>query len=786
MRFPSRNERDQVRFSLLARIAAVGRCALLAIAIAMCMSTASKAQVASGTISVSVTDASGAVIPGAAVTVTNNSTALTRSGTTDERGQTRFPFLPVGTYSVGVEYSGFKKFNIASLVLQVDQTASIPVSLEPGEVIEVVEVSSVTPLLESQTSDLGQVIENKKIVDLPLNGRNPFGLGLLAGNTMPVYGMGTNQTFVSGGGRFSGNDILLDGADNNTTVTDTSIGRHGVAITPSVDAVQEFKVKTNAFTAEFGHASGAVVNATIKSGSNNLHGTLFEFLRNDKLDANNFISNLAGAPKGKFRQNQFGGSVGGPIVRNKTFFFFSYQGTRQRTEAGSSIQSVPTAALRAGDLSALGEAIFDPLARREGPEGAVVSTLLPNAQIPSSLINPSSAATAALVPLPNFGDSGALSRNYFAQIPNQSDTDQYDIRIDQQLSTNNTLFGRWSDQDNNTPSAGEFPGFIGGGSTRITHGAQGVLSDTHVFSPTVVNEARFAYTRNNSSSAVAFLEDGVNFAQQNGIALFPFPQAVFPGINFRHTTSSGGNIGAEQFGAWGGGSPSLNIENRFQWADTLSITKGSHTIKTGVDARRMRYDNLRGGGGDVTFGEIFSSSSDSPGSGSPFADFLFGFPAQREGTQMLDWGRQRETYIGGFVQDDWRASSKLTLNLGLRYELFTQPHDARDLGSLFDIDTLKFALPGQDGYSRSIVDGDHNNFGPRVGFAYQWKPKWVIRGGYGLFYAQRMANQQVTQFAGNNPNTPAVVSSNITASGTVAPPISIGTPGGRHRRSRLA
>ncbi len=749
---------------------------IIFLSLVLMLSLPLQAQVASGTISVNVTDSTEASIPDASVTVTNNDTGLTRTGSTDVQGAVRFPALPVGEYSVTVESTGFKQLTIGSVVLQVNQTAVLPVVLELGQITEVVEVTSVTPLLEAETSDLGQVIENQKIVDLPLNGRNPFALGLLAGNTLPVYGMSTNQVFVGGGGRFSQNDILLDGADNNTIVTNNNIGRSGIAVTPSVDAVGEFKVMTNSFSAEFGRSAGSVVSATIKSGSNEFHGTAFEFFRNDKLDANNFISNSAGAARGKFRQNQYGGSLGGPVIRDKTFFFVSYQATRQRTEAGSTIRSVPTAAIRAGDLSALGTPIFDPYSRRIGPEGAVISTLLPNAQVPESRMDPASVATMNLIPLPNFGEPGALARNYFTAVPAEQDTDQLDIRGDQQLGANNSLFVRWSIQDRDEPEGGDYPGFIGDPTTRANRSRQGIISDTHVFSPTIVHEFRFAYSRNESGSIPDLLAEGLNFAQQNGIALFPFPQPAFPGINFRQTSSSGANIGAEEFNSWGGGSASNNIENRFQWANSLSIVKNSHNIKLGGDVRRLRYDYLRGGAGDVVFGSVYTTSSDTPGSGSPFADFLYGFPVHREGAQMLDWGRQRDLYVGTFVQDDWKVNSRLTLNLGLRYELFTQPVDARDLGSLFDVDTLTFALPGQGGYSRAIVDGDHNNWAPRAGFAYTLSPKWVIRGGYGIFFGNRDQNQQITAFGENNPNTPAVISPLITASETVAPPITIGSP----------
>jgi Carboxypeptidase regulatory-like domain len=744
----------------------------LCCALSLCCVIPLKAQVATGTINVTVADSTGAVVPAATVKVNNNNTGLSRTGTTNERGELLIPFLPVGEYSISVESAGFKKTAIARVPLQVDQTAGIHVALQPGEVRELVEVNAVTPLLEGDTSSLGQVIENKKILDLPLNGRNPFALGLLAGNTTPMFGMGSNQPFIAGGGRFSSNDVLLDGADNNTTVNNTDIGRNSIAITPSVDAVQEFKVKTNSFSAEYGHAAGAIVSATIKSGSNAYHGSAFEFLRNDRLDANNFLTNLAGLPKAKFRQNQFGGALGGRIFRDKTFFFADYQGTRQRTAAGSSIQSIPPMALRSGDLSLLNTPIFDPAARRIGPAGTVISTPFPGARIPASQINKASAATAALIPAPNFGSPTALSRNYFVQIPRQSDVNQYDVRIDHQLNAHNNVFGRFSFANRETPSPGAFPGFIGGGTLGVDYARQLVMADTHVFSPSMVNEFRFGYTRHESSSYSEAVT-GVEFAKQNGIALFPFPVQGFPGIGFYF---SGQSTGSTQFDGWGGGNGNLNVENRFQWADTVSVTRGRHTFKTGVDVRRPRYENLRGSFGNMTFGSILTSSSDSPGSGAPIADFLLGYPSLLEGTQMLDWGRQREIYFGPFLQDDWKVSSRLTLNLGIRYDLFTQPVDARDRGSLLDVTNKRWALPGKDGYSRAIVDGDHNNIGPRAGFAYQWKRKWVIRGGFGIFFGLRDQNQQVTQFAGNNPNTPAIVAPAVTAASTVAPPYTIGTP----------
>jgi hypothetical protein len=732
-------------------------------------------QVSSGTINVIAQDSTQAVVPNATVTVTNKNTGLTRVGQTSPTGEFAATFLPAGEYSITVQAQSFKRSAIDQFTLQVDQNATVRVMLTPGDVVETVQVTESTPLLEAETSSLGQVIENKKILDLPLNGRNPFELGLLAGNTTPITGMGTNLPFIAGGGRFSSNEILLDGIDNNTTVTSGSIGRAGVALQPSVDAVQEFKVKTNSFSAEFGHAAGAVVSATIRSGANDYHGTLFEFLRNDKFDANNFFTNAAGLEKAKFRQNQFGGTFGGPIIRNKTFFFGDYQGTRQRTASASSIGSVPPLAIRNGDLSSLRTPIYNPQTRHIGPDGTVIAMPFPDAKIPASQINPAAAAVMTLIPEPNFGSPGALSRNFFRQLPRGFDADQFDVRADHAFTSNNNFFVRFSQSNQTTPQPGAFDGFIGGSNNLYRDIRQIALNDTHVFSPQIVNEFRAGYTRHNGSRLVEGIDDGVKFALDNNIALFPFPVKGFPGIAFNF---SGQSTGSTQFDGWGGGANDLNYENRFHYADTISITHGKHSMKTGADFRRNRFDNLRGNPffGQFIFGSIFSSSSDAPGSGAPFADYLMGFPSLIQGTQMLDWGRQRDIYLGIFFQDDWKVTQRLTLNLGIRYDLYTQPVDARDRGGLFDLDKVRFAVPGQDGYSRAIVDGDHNNIGPRIGFAYQAGRRWVLRGGYGIFYGLRDQNQEVTQIAGNNPNTPSLVAPIVTASGTVTPPYTINTP----------
>lgn len=734
-------------------------------------------QIGTGTMNVTVQDSTGAVIPGATVNITHVQTGQVRQGQTNGEGLFRAPFLPIGSYTVSAESAGFKKQVISGLDLVVDQNATITVALEPGEVKEVVQVTGVTPLLETNTSSIGQVVDSTKVLELPLNGRNVFSLGLLAGNTTPVTGQGTNLPFVGGGGRFSDNEVMLDGADDNTSAgMGANLGRAGIAYTPSVDAMAEFKVETNNFSAEYGNSAGMVVNATTRSGTNQFHGDLFEFLRNDKLDANNFFTNAAGHPKAAFRQNQPGGTFGGPIIHNRTFFFADYEATRQRTGASATISSVPPASFRSGNFSSLGVPIFDSGSRILGPTGNVIATPFPNNQIPASQLNPTSAAIMGLVPLPNYGPATAQSQNYFQQVPTRFNYDRWDARVDHSFSSNNNFFGRFSFGNQIQPAPSLFgPGqWIGGGATDIAFSRQLVLADTHIFSPRVVNEFRFGYNRNNPSvkgSAVS----GVPFAKQNNLALFPFPQQGFPSILFNY---SGAESGSSEFSGLAGGNSENVIENRFQWSDNLSITRGSHTLKMGADARRLRLDTLFGTPffGEDIFGSTFTYSSNSPGSGAPFADFLLGYPTSLGGTQMLAWGEEREIYFGAYIQDDWKVNSKLTLNLGWRYDLYTQPVDARNLGSEFNDATGQFQVPGKNGFSRAIVDGDHLHLAPRLGFAYQALPKFVVRGGFGIFYGMRDQNQQTTEFSNNFPNIPQYTVPAAIPSLTVTPGYNINTP----------
>jgi hypothetical protein len=728
-----------------------------------------------------VADLSGAIIPNAKVTLVHSGTQQSRTLYTNERGEFLAAVLPIGEYEVSAEFEGFKRQTLSGIALRVDQTVSLELKLEPGNISENVEVVATAPLLDSETSSLGQVIENKRVLDMPLNGRNVFALGLLSGNTTEVYGMGTNQTFAAGGGRFSGNEIMLDGVANDTTANHGSIGRNSVLYTPSVDALEEFKVKTNSFSAEFGHSAGAVVSATIKAGTNTFHGTLFEFLRNDKLDAGNFFSNAAGRPKSPFRQNQFGFALGGPIEvpklyrgRNRTFFFIDYQGTRQRTTASSQIYDLAPMPFRSGDFSSLQRRIYDPNSRRIGPAGAVIADPWPNNQIPASDISPTSKAIENLIPTPNFGPPNAPNRNYFRQPPQRLNGDQFDIRVDQKINQANSLFGRFSFGNVVQPQPGIFQNVLGGGTTQVTFARHAVLSDVQVFNPGIINEFRFGFTRSNGS-VIGQGQQGAAFAEQVGLALTPFAVQGFPSMVF---SPSGAISGQTLYSSFGGGSSALNFETTFEWVDNLTVIRGNHAMKFGGDMRRVRYDMLNSDFGEDLFGSIFSSSSNDPGSGDPWADFLMGFPAVQNpfSLPMINWARPRTIYGGLFVQDDWKVTPRFTLNIGLRYELYTRPVDARDLGGLYSFGLQQFVLPGKNGYSRAIVNGDHDSFAPRIGWAYRLTPKLVMRSAYGIFYGLRDQNEQTTVFGENPPNVGLIVSPTVTASGTLKPPVTVNTP----------
>jgi len=743
-----------------------------------------RAQVATGNIRGAVLDASGAVVPEAMVLLTNTDTGLSRSVKTNARGEFAAPLLPLGDYRIAASYTGFQTKVLRGITLQVDQTAVLEIVLDPGAVTETVEVTTAAPLLTTQESSIGQVIENKRILELPLNGRNPFALGMLAGGVTQFSGLTTNLPFTAGGGRHSANDILLDGVDDNIRNFRGSSGRNGITYIPSVDAVQEFKVKTNNFAAEYGRSAGYTVNATIRSGSNEFHGSAFEFLRNDKLDANNFVSNFAGQRKSKFRQNQFGGTFGGPIVlprydgRNRSFFFVDHQGTRIRQAATSSLSDLAPGSFRQGDFSRSERRLYDPATRSLGPNGIVTAELFSNNSVPRARMDPVALKIQDLIPMPNVGGSESTSRNFLAASPRGTNWDQGDLKVDQRLSGANNLTVRFSLSQQYQPNQGVY---IYSPTELQFHTRNAALIDTHVFSPTAINEFRFGFNRANSSNVALRADESTAFASQNGLQSGPI--IGFPGINF---TFSGESFGQTQFSGFSAARSNLIFENNFHWADHVSIISGNHTYKAGGEVRRLRFDRYRNFpmSGEYWFGAVFTANpSITQQTGIPYAEFLLGIPTRVTGQYQIDWARQRDLYAGWFFQDDWKATRRLTLNLGLRYDLYTQPVDARDRGGVFDPDLVSpfgrrggIRRPGQDGNTRAVVEADHDNIAPRFGFAYQVNPKFVIRGGYGIFYSQREQNDEVTVIGDTLLNQHVITSPPVNPQTTIAPPIRINTP----------
>ncbi|MCI0524517.1 MAG: carboxypeptidase-like regulatory domain-containing protein, partial [Acidobacteria bacterium] len=460
----------------------------------MCGSILAFAQQETATITGEIRDANGALVSKATITVTNVETNVSLKSETNDQGVYTVPSLKPGSYSITVERTGFKKTVRSGVTLQVNQVARVDISLQIGELNTVVEIVEAATLLETETSSRGSVIDQKKIVDLPLNGRDYNQLALLSPGVLPGTPRLASVNFKGvlnvNGNRTFNNVFLLDGVDN-ISYSNSFRGENVQLVQPSIEALQEFKIQTNAYSAEFGRSSGAVVNATIKSGTNSIRGAVYEFLRNDVLDANNFFSNALGAPKPRRQRNQFGAAVGGPIVKNRTFWFADYEGLRDR-EGVPRVRQVPTAAEKAGLFSA---AVVDPFAagRPEFSKNAAGQWV-----IPQNRWDPVGAAIVKLIPDPNVAGT-----TIYASTPVTSTRqDQFDVRVDHQFATNITFFGRYSFVDTNTFRPAPLPG-LGEGSFNDAFGAnlnrsQGLAFGlTWTFSPSLVGDFRFGFARGN-------------------------------------------------------------------------------------------------------------------------------------------------------------------------------------------------------------------------------------------------------------------------------------------------
>jgi Carboxypeptidase regulatory-like domain len=604
--------------------------------------TAALTQTATGTILGTIRDSSGSVVPTADVVVTNVDTNISHEFVTDETGSYIVPLLRPGKYRVKASRSGFKSGVQEGIIVGVDQKARVDMTLEVGEVTQIVEVISNASVISTDSASVGQVIENRRVVELPLNGRNFIQLTYLAPGA--VRGVGTNSDLFGQGGsvsvngsRVQGNNFLIDGTDNNNLLFG------GFGINPSVEAIQEFKVQNNTYSSEFGRAGGAQINMTTRGGTNDFRGNLFEFLRNDAFDARNFFA--VGNPP--LKRNQFGGTFGGPLKfpglysgKDRTFFFAAYEGLRLRQ--GVTLTAItPTAALRSGDFSG-GAAIIDP----------ETGLQFPNNRIPASRIDPSARQILdQFYPLPNLATAAP---NYSSSLSQKDTSNQFTIRLDHKISDKDSVFFRYSLQDTVRFAPSVFNNFGNSSDYRMQNAT---LSFIHLFDARKINEFRFGYNR--PKGGILFNETfGTDLTKPLGI------QGGTPDSNFLSfpalSIAGFAGVGASYF------SPISDFSNFFDFIDNFTYIKGTHSLKAGFEIKRNHNNNETGIGynGRIDFTPTFTR-------GSALADFLLGLPSLSRIAEGNSREYLRDTGNYFYLADDWKLSPRLTLNLGIRYEYNT-------------------------------------------------------------------------------------------------------------------
>ena len=694
-----------------------GSCAL-AMAGAVLLSSSLVAQVDSGSVVGVVRDVSGAVVPNSQITLTSQDTGFTVNTTANSQGEYTFSPVKIGVYTVTVDSSGFSRFEHKNVTVSVQQRVLVDAALAPGQTSQVVTVTGDAPQLQTQDASVGQIIDAKKIVDLPLNGRNfTFLAQLSAGvtqNQADTRGMGATGSFAANGTRPAQNNYLLDGIDNNSNLVDFLNGT-SYAVLPPPDAIQEFRIQTSNYSAEIGRAAGAVLNATTKSGSNALHGSAWEFVRNNALDANLYFA-LPGTPKGHFSQNQFGGTLGGPIIRNHTFLFGDYQGLRN-DQAQTVSASVPTALEQSSGFTNFSEllqattsrdvlgrtfrigTILDPATTRPvtcGVPDAVTAVTVScgtsaagtvigyartpfdatNNIIPASRLDPNAMKLLSLFPGPT--SSGTLN-NYVSSRQGTNTTNSYDVRLDQLFREKDAGFARFSYLRNPQYVPGPFAGIADGGSfaqgttSSTAYGA--VLGETHTFSPTLINEVRAGMNRLEAS----------RLQPNSGVQGIP---AQF-GIQGVQQSSVNGGLGRYTINSLALGSvsylPSVEYSTVLQFSDDLTKTMGRSTLKAGYTWQNLRFSVLQpvAARGNFTYNGAFTDIPTQTSGNTGIAQLLLTPTATTVpgGTNLLGGAESvqasninntdmKRTYNGAYFQDDYKATQSLTLNFGLRWDWF--------------------------------------------------------------------------------------------------------------------
>ncbi len=669
-----------------------------------------------------VTDSTAAVIPDVAITVTHLETGVERTTTSNEQGYFVVPLLQPGDYRINLAKDGFRPITQTGITLYAGLPARINFTMDIGAVTEEVTVTAAAPLLETATPAQGQVIDNQKIVDLPLNGRDYIQLALLSAGAGAVP-FGRFNTFSASGMRANQNNFMLDGVDNNS-MQRAGQARRAEVIKPSIDAIQEFKLSTNAYSAEFGRGGGAIVNVSLKSGTNRLHGSIFEFLRNEKLDAKNFFD-PPDRPRPPFKRNQYGFAIGGPIVKDKTFFFGDYEGTRIR-ESRTVNNTIPTPMQLQGDFSELlpGTRVYDPSTYDATTN---LRQPFPDNRIPATNFDPIGAMVLNLYPTPN---KPGLTRNFLFNPPQPEDLDRWDAKIDHNLSASDRFFVRYSLSSNHVGSTPNLPEPAWGGGQRATpfdHDGQNlVVNYNRVFSPSFIMEMKGAWNRlfTLRSSPI-----DVNFNEQLGLTGV---ELADPGMA-QFTVQGLQIIG---LGSW---IPNKSGSQNRQWITNFTWIRGDHTLKFGINFSWLQHflNNSQNAHGVFTFDGGYTRNSDTLKEGSSAADLLLGTTTRAQVSTWV-WENMRRPYYDAYFQDEWRVSPRLTLNLGLRYELHPPWVDRMNNGANLDFSDRSNPriVPMRDGtrFSRALVSTDGNNFAPRLGIVYRLKEKTVVRTGYGIFY----------------------------------------------------
>ena len=695
-------------------------------------STALSAQLLTGTLSGEISDPSGAKIPGVAVSAKNLDTNLQYRTKGNDAGVYSLPLLPTGKYELTVEAAGFRAFVRTGLQLGSDQHLRVDVKLELGAVTDAITVGGEAPLLRTEEATLGSRFNTTAFENLPVSRSVTNVLRTVPGVTPnPTgYGNGIADGDINGG-RSATSSILIDGVSaefTNLNVNGGGAGQPGYL--PILEAVDEVTIQTANYSAETGRG-GASVRITTRPGTNTFHGALFHFFQNDKLNANAFFNNATGASRPQQRYNLFGGTLAGPVLipkiydgHNRTFFTFAYEGTRQISYANR-ISTVPTVAMRAGDFTGLAQ-IFDPASFQAAAGGAFSATAFPDNKVPANRIAQQSAAILPYYPAPN--QPGSVSNySYLQSLSNN--TDSINLRGDHTFSDKNRVSVRYGRISNAGKNPVPLAGPAGAGSDSVYLDAVNVLhnfsaSHTYVFTPTAFNDFRFGYFQVWGTTGGPGQSEG--WASKLG-----FPQISadkFPLVNMSTYAALGGSNVADLY-------PARNVDI----VDTVAILRGRHSLKMGGQFRTLVFFDGRGTGVSFSFDTQATynplTGATRAATGNSFASFLLGVPSNTTTqTRQPGYFQFREKYYALFVQDDFKATSRLTLNFGLRWESTTPRAEDNDLQTVFNLQTLNVDIAGKNGYSRTLHDQDWRNFSPRFGFAYNLAKNTVVRGGYGIFF----------------------------------------------------